>query len=164
MTTYEWITVFIFSISAIIALIMVGLAISQLKELTKQVKSANESNTLSRLMALLSLEDSIAERRLSLSEAGIDLTEQGKKAQSNSAVYKDSFEIAHLRFNEAKQMYLNGLDRLCFCLNKGFLIEEDLRAEYRDIITRAVNDFPDDFKTNTQYRNVKKIYEKWADN
>ncbi|MFG5517925.1 hypothetical protein ACFJW3_12725, partial [Enterococcus faecalis] len=68
-----------------------------------------------------------------------------------------------LRLNEAKQMYLNALDRLCFCVNKELLDAEDMRLEYRDIIKAAVKDFPEDFTMATTYRNIKKVYESWAD-
>lgn len=60
-------------------------------------------------------------------------------------------------------MYLNSLDRLCYCLEKDLLSENELRSEYRDVINRAIKDFKDDFNTGTPYRNIKKVYEKWAD-
>ena len=68
MTTYETLTITLYVISSIIAIIMLIVAVSHLKELVNQVKTAVEANTISRLNALLSIEDSIAERRLKLSE------------------------------------------------------------------------------------------------
>lgn len=163
MTNYELISTYIYIISAVIALLMLGIGLYQITQLIQQVKASVESNTINRLTALLALEDTIGERRLRLSEAGIELAEMRKKSKTNPTVYNDSFDISKLKFDEAKQMYLNALDRLCFCLNRGVLSEEELRSEYRDVINRAVVDFADDFKTATPYRNVKKVFEKWAD-
>lgn len=159
MSTYETLSIILYIISAIIALIMLIIAVNQLKKLVNQVETAVEANSISRLQALLSIEDGIAERRLKLSETGIEVAELGKQ----KPIDKDKLQIANLRFNEAKQMYLNGLDRLCFCLSKGLLKEDELRSEYREVISSAVKDFSDDFNTGTPYRNIKKVYEKWVD-
>ncbi|EPW5502364.1 hypothetical protein ACWM6O_004295 [Vibrio vulnificus] len=154
--TYNLVTVIIYTVSAIIALFMLGIALSQLKQLTAQVTQAVKSNSISQLSALLALEQQIADRRLVLSEAGIAVSE-AKNAKD------DEFTALQLRLNEAKQMYLNALDRLCFCVNKELLDAEDMRLEYRDIIKAAVKDFPEDFTMATTYRNIKKVYESWAD-
>lgn len=155
--TYNLATSIIFSISAIIALIMLGISTSQLKRLADQVNEAVKSNSLNQLNALLTLEQQIADRRLNLSESGIDLS------TLKNSEDKNKIDAAELKFNEAKQMYLNGLDRLCFCVIKNLLDDNEMRLEYRDIINRAVTDFKEDFHTGTSYRNIKKVFESWAD-
>lgn len=155
--TYYLATVSIYSISAIVAFLMLGIAIFHLHRLADQVKEAVKSNSLNRLNALLSIEQQIADRRQDLSEAGIAVAEL---TNSTDEIKIDS---ASLRFNEAKQMYLNGLDRLCYCVEKKLLDDDEIRLEYRDIINIAIEDFKDDFQTGTPYRNIKKVYEKWAD-
>ncbi|MCK4819857.1 hypothetical protein KA005_29095 [bacterium] len=155
--TYNLATVIIYSISAGIALFLLGVAIWQLRKLALQVEEAVKSNSISQLNALLALEQQIAERRLELSQAGIAVADLKDSNNSNE------IDSASLRFNEAKQMYLNGLDRLCFCVLKGLLNDEEMRLEYREIISSAIKDFPEDFNTGTPYRNVKKVYEQWAD-
>ncbi|MBC6907072.1 hypothetical protein DWB84_16625 [Saccharophagus sp. K07] len=155
--TYNLVNVWLYSISALIALIMLGIALFQLKGLTDQVKQAVKSNSINQLNALLSLEQQIADRRLSLSKAGIELAELKDSEDQNK------IDSCKLKFDEAKQMYLNGLDRLCFCVLKSLLDSEDMRLEYREIINSAVKDFSEDFHTATPYRNVKKVYEQWAD-
>ncbi|HFQ5129981.1 hypothetical protein [Photobacterium sanguinicancri] len=154
--TYNLVTVIIYTVSAIIALVMLGIALSQLGQLTAQVTQAVKSNSISQLSALLALEQQIADRRLVLSEAAIAVSEAENAGE-------EEFTALKLRLNEAKQMYLNALDRLCFCVNKELLDAEDMRLEYRDIIKAAVKDFPDDFTMATTYRNIKKVYESWAD-
>ncbi|WP_412521892.1 hypothetical protein [Shewanella algae] len=153
---YNLTTVIIYSASAIIALLMLGAAISQISKLTSQVSAAVKSNSISELNALLSLEQQITERRIRLSQSGIAVKECKDKES-------EQFDSLVLQFNESKQMYLNGLDRLCFCVLKGLLQDDDMRLEYRDIIKSAITDFPEDFSTGTAYRNINKVYDRWAD-
>lgn len=93
---------------------------------------------------------------MQLSQAGIAV----KECKNNAS---EEFDSLVLKFNDAKQMYLNGLDRLCFCVLKGLLQENDMRLEYRDTIKSAIKDFSDDFGPGTSYRNITKVYENWAD-
>ncbi|MCF3098872.1 hypothetical protein EHZ86_16675, partial [Aeromonas australiensis] len=132
--TYNLVTVWIYSISAVVALLMLGVAIFQLTRLTSQVNQAVKSNAISQLNALLALEGQIVERRKNLGEVGIELAE----LSGNDDVSESKITALKLRFDEAKQMYLNALDRLCFCVKKDLLNSDDMRLEYRDIINRAV--------------------------
>lgn len=162
--TYNLITAYTLIISSVIALFMLGLTILQLSKIAEQAKAAIEqakaaaqANILNRLNSLLEIEDQLAKRRQTLSEAGIELVELGKTGD------KDKLDAVSLRYNEAVQMYLNGLDRLCFCVEKGYLSDDEIRLEYRDIISRAVTDFQKEFMTASPYRNIKKVYDRWAD-
>lgn len=157
MTDYETYTLIVAAGSALIALIMLGIGLSQMRGLVQQVKQAVEANRISRLNALLGMEDSIVQRRRELSEAGIALVEL-KRGEDES-----EWQPAELRFDEAKQMYLNALDRLCFCLLRKVLDEDELRPEYREVVRAAVKDFEADFGAGTDYRNIKKVHERWAD-
>lgn len=153
---YNFVTVFIYSASALIALLMLGIGIWQISKLTKQVEAAVKSNSIGELNALLALEAQIADRRLRLSQVGIAVKECKDESDEN-------FYSLSLQFDEAKQMYLNGLDRLCFCILKELFHGEDMRLEYREIIKAAIKDFSSDFETGTPYRNITKVYESWAD-
>ena len=157
MTDYETYTLIIGAGSALIALVMLGIGLFQMRGLVQQVKQAVEANKISRLNALLGMEDSIVQRRRELGEAGIALVELKKTAD------EAEWKPAELRFDEAKQMYLNALDRLCFCLLNKVLDEEELRPEYREVVRVAVKDFEPEFGAGTDYRNIKKVHERWAD-
>lgn len=157
MSPYEKWTLVLGAVTAVIALAMLGIGLHQMSNLVAQVKQAVEANRISRLNALLGMEDSIVQRRRELSEAGIRLS------QLPQATADADWRAAELRFNEAKQMYLNALDRLCFCLLKKVLDEDELRPEYREIVRLAVNDFESEFGTGTDYRNIKKVYDRWSD-
>ncbi|WP_449543182.1 hypothetical protein [Enterobacter ludwigii] len=73
----------------------------------------------------------------------------------------ERFDIAALRYNEAVQMYLNGLDRLCFCIKKGYLDKNDMKVEYREIIISAVKDHEEKFGKSTSYTNIIDIHDEW---
>ena len=131
--------------------------------LTEQVKTAVEANKISRLESLLTLEGAISRQRLILSEAGIKLKRliDGKKA--GNEVEDFEIEAAKLHFEDSTEMYLNALDRLCSCFLNGILLEDELRADYRDLINSAVKkDFPEKMGTGTNHRNIVAVYQKWA--
>ena len=131
---------------------------------SEQIKLAVDANRISRLESLLTMESNIVERRLELGEAGIKLAELGAKEKAGTgADLKPEFAIAQLRYNEAAELYLNALDRLCFCLLKGHLDQEELRADYRNAINTTVKDFREKLGPGTPHRNLIKVYESWAD-
>lgn len=154
--TYNLTVVAIYSASAIIALLMLWVAIRQLSKVASQIEIAARANSISQLSALLNLEQQIADRRLELSKAGIALSQAKGKGV-------EEFDAAQLRYNEAKEVYLNSLDRLCFCVLKDLLHDDDIRLEYRDLIKSTVQMFADDFSLSSPYRNIRKVYDKWAD-
>jgi len=65
--------------------------------------------------------------------------------------------------NEAQENYLNSLDRLCFCVLRNKFSEDELRADYRDVVKRAIEDFPGQFTAASPFRNILKLHNKWAD-
>ena len=153
---YNLLTIWIYSISAIIALMMVGVAIFQLTRLTSQVEQAVESNKINQFNALLALEQQIAERRITLTKVALLLANEKDSHEEETKINK-------LKYDEAGQMYLNALDRLCYCATKGILDDNEMRIEYRDTIRQAIHDFKKDFSIGTQYRNITKTHDRWAD-
>jgi hypothetical protein len=171
-------TVIIGVATFILAFAGVVIARGQLKQLVQQVKdgkegvrsialqvaAAVEANKISRLESLLTLEGAIADRRLVLREAGIKLAELGEAKQKGNPVEEYELQGASLRYTDAAEMYLNALDRLCFCFLNGQLSEDELRGDYRDLINSAVKkDFKDELSSGTNHRNIVKVYERWAD-
>ncbi|UEM37670.1 hypothetical protein [Pectobacterium aquaticum] len=166
MTTenYNVISLIVYIISAVIALGMLKVAIAQLDKLTYQVKEAvksNEeaikSNRINELGAFLEMESQIKTNRLELSKASIhalDLKDKGKQ---------DELDSASLYLNECIENYLNSLDRLCFCIIKGYFDNDDMKIEYRHVLNDAVKENPTYFQQSSKHRNIIKIHEKWAD-
>ncbi|MBG6016828.1 hypothetical protein I5F00_08470 [Proteus mirabilis] len=152
-TTYNLWSLITYIVSALIALGM-------LWRVKEQIKEAVKSNRINRLNSLLTLEAQIAERRQELSSAGIALGRFSDKDKSDKTI-KEEFNAAELRFNEATQMYLNGLDRLCFCVLKGYLDDINMRVEYQTIIASAVKDYPERFNQDSLYTNIIDVHNKW---
>lgn len=145
---YNLLSLITYIISAIIALLM-------LWSVRGQIKEAVESNKINTLNSLLALEAQIAERRRELSSAGISL------GKFDTEEVSEEYTAASLRFGEAVQMYLNGLDRLCYCVKKKYLDNNDMKLEYRTIISEAIADHPEKFTATTIYTNILDINEQW---
>jgi uncharacterized membrane protein YfbV (UPF0208 family) len=147
--------------SVIVAFVAAAIAIPSLRNLTRQVKEAAQANSIGQLNALLAIEQDMSRRRDRLSELGtkVQSVKESPEYKANAAI----LEIVISQYNESKENYLNSLDRLCFCILRGKFSEDELRADYREVIRRAITDFKDDFGTGTAFRNVRKVYERWAD-
>lgn len=161
---YNMGTLIVYVISAVIALIMLGVAISQLSKLRIQVQEAvktNEeavkSNRISGLGTFLEVENQIINSRRELTKASLNvlaLKDKGKQ---------DELDSASLYLDECIENYLNGLDRLCFCIIKEYFDNDEMKIEYRHVINDAVKENPTYFQQASKHRNIKKIHEKWAD-
>jgi len=135
-----------------------------IRSVAEQVTAAVEANKISRLESLLTLEGAIADRRLVLREAGIKLAELAEAKKKGNPIEEYELQGASLRYTDAAEMYLNALDRLCFCFLNGQRSEDELRSDYRDLINSAVRkDFKDELGSGTNHRNIVKVYERWVD-
>lgn len=148
-------------VTAVIAFFAAWIAIRTLRQLVKQVTIAATANTIDQLNALLLLEQDMSGRRVRLGEIAVDL----EKVQKSQAYKTDPTILEPIirLYNEATENYLNSLDRLCFCILRGKFSDDELRADYRDVIKRAIEDFPDQFKAASPFRNILKIHNRWAD-
>lgn len=117
-------------------------AYSTLKKIELQLESAKWN-------ALLSFEQDMSNRRQRLS----DIAELVKsEPEKNRAI-----------FEEAKESYLNAVDRLASSILNGQFPEVEMKADYREFITSVVRKNEDKFKAGTRYPKILKLYEKWRD-
>jgi len=70
-------------------------------------------------------------------------------------------EILTDYFNATKESYFNALDRLCYCIEKGYISDKDWRAEYRNLIHDVIANYEDDFGEASPYNNIKNLNKKW---
>lgn len=153
---YNLLSIVVSAASSVVAICMFALGAFQLRKLAIQAEESARSNRISRLNALISIENKIQECRRDLALSGIEVAKLKNSCD-------DEFEAKKLRFDEAKQVYLNSLDRLCFCIIKGYLDEEEMKPEYRGLVNESVKDFKSDFEVGTKYRNILKIYDNWSE-
>lgn len=141
----------------IVSIVVAWIGLSQLRKLANQVSEAVEQNRINKLNALIGIEHAIRESRLRLSEAGIACLEM----KNPMGIDQEKAAALQLQFSEAKQSFLNCLDRLCFAVKKGLLDDDDMRRDYRDMIKEVMRDFAGDFGAATPYRHIKAVYEAW---
>jgi hypothetical protein len=159
-TTYLW----FYAVGTVVAIGLLIVAVYQLRRAAQAVERATEANQLSTLNTVLSLDATISERRIRLSEASVAISELARKAKDDPTPPKEGeFKVAQLRFEEARESYLNAMDRLCACILRGFLPEDDCRRDYRGGINDTVQGHKDLLGPGTRYRNILKVHEKWAD-
>ncbi|PFQ80868.1 hypothetical protein [Priestia megaterium] len=159
MTTYETISIIISAIGVAAAIIAAYVYFAQLKKMTSSVEAAIAANSIATLNAVLTLEKSITDNRIRFSDAAVTVT---KLRPEDSEKHKNATILA---FKEARENYLNSMDRFCACILRGQFPEIDYRKDYRnavnDIITHE--NYKELMGTGTRYRNIVKIYDKWAD-
>lgn len=136
---------------------MLGVAISQLGNLTEQIKEAVKANKISGLGTFLEVESQLNSSRIELAKASINIIELQKTGS------QDEISSASLYFNQCVEMYLNSIDRLCFCIIKEYFDNDEMKIEYRHVINDAVSEHPTYFQQASKHRNIIKIHGRWAD-
>ena len=119
-------------------------AYKTLQAILAQIKAAQWST-------LLSLEQDMASRRDKFQELG-------------QTIGKSPTSVEQLAFDEAKENYLNSVDRLAYMHLNGQFPEKELKQDYRDVIKETIRAFPSDFSPGTHFRKVLKLHDKWEDN
>ncbi|MER5080443.1 hypothetical protein [Providencia stuartii] len=183
--TYNLFTVWIYSISGIVAagmliaaLVQLGRIKDQLNQgntqlsntatqielavkandaLTKQVKEAVDANKINRLIALLDVEKVINENRMELSKVSNYINLNVKNMNS------DELDSMNLHQAQCIENYLNSVDRLCFCLLNAYFDDDELRKEFREMITDTYKDYNQEIIKGVHFRNIVRLYNKWAD-
>ena len=98
----------------------------------------------------------MVERRAAFDKASADLR--------LASIAKDANEILEVKrdlYSSAKQEYFNTLDRLCFCILKGYVQDKDWRAEYREVLRQTIARHEKDFLAASPYRNIITLSDKW---
>lgn len=130
------------------------IAKEQLAKIAENQDIALQNQKVDILKVVLEIESQISQRSVEMNKAGIDyLSEQGNK------IKKDYFLAM-------KENYFNALDRLCFCIRKGYIPEKEWEREYRNMIKSVIakKEFKDDFDpNNSPYKNMIKLNDEWQD-
>lgn len=153
----EWINIIGGAIGLIGGLCGIGglvVAYKQLRKIAENQNIAMQNQKMDILKVVLEIESQISQRSVEMSRASVDyLTDTNDK---NKEAY----------FLAMKENYFNALDRLCFCIRKGYIPEKEWEREYRNMIqnTIAKEEFKDDFNPNTSpYKNIIKLNDRLQD-
>jgi len=55
-----------------------------------------------------------------------------------------------MKLKAATENWINSVDRLCFCIKNGYLMEKEWKSEYKDFINNVV----ETFKNKTEFINL----------
>lgn len=86
-----------------------------------------------------------------------------REIEFNKATACDKSDDYYLAMKEG---YFNALDRLCFCIRKGYIPKKEWEREYRNMIKSVIakKEFKDDFDPNSSpYKNMIKLNDEWQD-
>lgn len=139
------------SISMVVtALFTVFLVIIAFIELRNLIKS-------NYIKTIIDLESELYQRKSKLDDISSKIRIEGENISKKMlTIYEDDL-------NAANENYFNVLDRLCYCILKGYLKDRDWESEYGDLIKETVRSCEADFGVATYYKNIKKLYLKWND-
>jgi len=146
----EWVNAIATTVGVIVAIGGVSMAYFQLKNLRKDLK-------MSSLMAVLEIESEMNKRKEKLDEVNFNI----RKLENEGKLTEKLAEILEDENNCALENYLNSIDRLAYCILKGYLSDRDWKTEYRDLIFKTLRDNENKFGTGTFYNNTVKLYENW---
>ncbi len=140
-------------VSCIIAGIGVFVACVQLRGVKQQLSLAVSNQAKDSLKIVLEIETQLNSRKLEFDKSNKALLESKD----------DDREIIAAFVETTKESYFNALDRLCFCIQKGYVDEDEYRPEYRDIIKNTVKQYESDFGAGSAYNHIKQINDKWKE-
>jgi hypothetical protein len=142
----EYVTAWATVVGAIAAIAAVAVANGQLKNLA-------DSFRMSGLAAVLTMESEMNSRAEKMDEFSFRI----QLALSEQRLSDEQIESHKERLLQLTDAYLNSVDRLAFCILKGYLPERDWRAEYEVLINGLIAG-PNRAR---DFDNIVKLYSKW---
>lgn len=146
--------------SVVVAIISAFIAHRALKNSDKTIKENSDarksSEKTSEVMMVLEIEAQMNERKASWDESAKNMRQAELSGESH-----EMMEIILDYHETIKENYFNSLDRMCFCILRGYLEEKDWRTEYRTILQGTIKDCESDFGAASPYRNIKDLNNKW---
>lgn len=130
------------AVALIVAIVGGIFAFSTLRKITQQLESAKWN-------ALLSFEQDMNARRQRLSDIAQQVLSEPEK-------YKAIYE-------EAKESYLNAVERLASSILKGQFPEPEMKTSYRDFIASTIKEYENKFRAGTDYPRILQLHQKWRD-
>lgn len=150
------VTVIADSVAAVGAIMASIVALVQLPKITRQLKLGSVSVVLEIEAQMTSRKQRVAdfdERIRLLPQTVVDEEERKRTARILSDVRKTAVED-----------WLNALDRLCFCIIKGYIDEIEWRKEYEDYLTSVVSKYKESFQADTPYTHIADLHQHWKRN
>jgi len=108
------------------------------------------------VMMVLEIEGQMNERKVEWDKASSNIreAEENKASDNTMSILIDYYATT-------KENYFNSLDRLCFCISKGYLKEKDWKVEYRNLLKDTIDENDGDFTASTPYKHILDLNNKW---
>ena len=120
-----------------------------------QLKNLADSFRMSGLSAVLAMESEISTRADALDQFDFQL----RLGLKTGSVPDDQIEFYEERRATLADSYLNSIDRLAFCILKGYLPEKDWRGEYEVLLNTLLTG--PGFPAARNFDNIVKLHNKW---
>jgi hypothetical protein len=137
-------TYYVYLGGLVVAFLAGCVAFWTLRKIAQQLESAKWN-------ALLSFEQDMNARRHRFSEISQKLASSSEPAKHEAT------------FNEAKESYLNAVERLAASILKGQFPEDEMKTSYREYIASTIREYEDKFGAGTHYPRVIELHKKWRD-
>lgn len=163
MTFYEIATIVISFVSVIVATTGIYLIYRQLQAMVASIQIAIDDNKNSNLMTVLALEESVSKCRVAMSEAAVKaalIADDEKRKNITEASI--ALTLAKLQYDEKTEQYINALDRLCSCIVRGYIDEEQYRQDYRNGIAETIKNHKEFFGADTRHHNILAVHTAWS--
>jgi hypothetical protein len=141
-------------VSVVIAGIGLLFAGYQLRQVAVSHLAVAEANRTASLMAVLSIEDSLAGARARFAQIS---------GEVSSELSPEAAERHQALLDEAKEQYLNVADRLCACIRRGLIDEATHRQDYRFWVNEVVENYSQDLGPATRHPNILRVHEAWRE-
>lgn len=136
----------------------VVVAAAGLYYLARQVKKAADANRTSNVMLILTLEQTVSANREKLATAAVKMKDAADRKSPDAEI-----ETARLAYEERIEEYLNSVDRLCACIVRKYVDEEEYRKDYRNGIMDIVKQHKNKLGPDTRHRNILKVHAAWSE-
>jgi hypothetical protein len=143
--------------TALATICLVAVAYKQLSKFNESFKVSLNANRISNLMNVLENEAEISRRKSFLNEIVFEIEEYGLTNKPSL----ERIAILERKLNSAIEDYLNSIDRLAYCIDKGYFPEKDWKREYRRVIENVVQTYSDWLGVNSIYVNLIDLSNRW---
>lgn len=146
----QWVGAIAGAIGAIAAAFAVKVASNQLGNMNATLRT----NTL---LIVLQLEAEMNSRKQKVDEALMELEFEKNKSPQD----QDRIRAFQRACNGYLENWFNSVERLCYCIRKGYLHERDWHSEYRGYLDELFHSHPEKFDPNSPYTNMIDLYNDW---
>jgi len=145
----QWVIAGATCVATLAGVVTAVVGLYQLNDVRKSVRSSSLAN-------VLQLESEMDARKVKVDETASTI----RKIEATGGDDK-LIEIYGDELDSYIENWLNAVDRLAYCVLKGYWAERDWRAEYRPYIASIITTHESRFGAGTPYTNIFDLHQRW---